>query len=109
MILLDGTSWQNARAMIKVDVGTPTAPTARQLAERFANNAAGTVATEWLDFDGTSGVSASTKSTTLTTPRNMIIIYRDRKAYLLMAGAVKDVDLSKAVVQIRESWKWTEP
>ncbi len=109
VILLDGTNWQNAKAMIKVDVGTPTAPTARKLAEGFASSTGGTVAAESLDFDGTPAVSASTKSTTLTTPRNMIVIYRHEKAYLLMAGAVKDVDLSEAIAQIRESWKWTEP
>jgi hypothetical protein len=108
MIVLDGTSWQNAKAMIKVDVGTPTAPTAKQLAEGFANNARGTVSAESLDFDGTSAVSASTSSTTLAVPRNMIIVYRDGKAYLLMAGAVEGIDLSKAISHVRKSWKWTK-
>jgi hypothetical protein len=109
MILLDGTHWQDARAMIKVDVGTPTAPTARQLAEGFANSTGGKCDVESLEFDGTPGVSVSTTSTTLTTPRDMIVIYRDGKAYLLMAGAVEGVDLSEAVAQIRKSWKWTGP
>lgn len=108
VLLLDGTNWQNAKAMIKVDVGTPTAPTARQLVDGFANSAGGTVSAESLDFDGTPGVSASTSSTTLNTPRDMTAIYRDGKVYLLMAGAVEGVELSEAVSHVRKSWTWTE-
>jgi hypothetical protein len=69
----------------------------------------GNVSADTLDFDGTPGVSASTSSTELTTPRNMIIVYRDGKAYILMAGATGDVDIGDAVSHIRESWKWTDP
>lgn len=108
MLLLDGTDWQNAKAMIKIDVGTPTAPSAKQLADGLANSAGGTVSTDSLDFDGTPGVSASTSSTTLNTPRDMTIIYRNGKAYLLMAGAIEGVELSKAISHVRKSWKWTE-
>ncbi len=109
MLLLDGTNWQNAKAMIKVDVGAPAAPTAKQLADGFAKNTGGTVSADALDFAGTPGVSASTSSTELTTPRNMIIIYRNGNAYLLMAGAVEGVDIGDAVTHVRESWKWTQP
>lgn len=108
MLLFGGTSWRNAKSMIKVDVGAPVAPTARQLAEGFANNAGGTVSADTLDFDGTPGVVASTSSTDLTTPRSMIIVYRNGHAYLLMAGAVQGVDINEAVSRVRESWKWTQ-
>ncbi len=108
MLLLDGTNWQNAKAMIKVDVGTPTAPTAMQLVEGFVNSAGGTVSADTLDFDGTPGVSALTSSTELTTPRHMIVVYRDGKAYLLMAGATEGVDVADAVSHVRASWKWTQ-
>ena len=109
MLLLDGTNWQNAKEMIKVDVDAPAAPTAKQLAEGFANSTGGQVSADALDFDGTPGVSASTSSTELTTPRNMIVVYRDSHAYLLMAGATAGVDISDAVSHVRESWKWTQP
>jgi len=107
MLLLDGTKWQNAKAMIKIDVGTPTAPTAKQLAEGFAKSAGGNVSADTLDFNGTPGAVASTSSNELTTPRSMIVVYRDGKTYLLMAGATAGVDISDAVSKIRESWKWT--
>lgn len=109
MLLLDGTNWLNAKAMIKIDVGAPAAPTARQLVEGFANSTGGQVSAEDLDFDGTPGVSASTSSTELTTPRNMIVVYRDSQAYLLMAGATAGVDIGDAVSHVRESWVWTQP
>jgi hypothetical protein len=106
MILLEGTDWQNAKAMIKIDVGMPAAPTARQLAESFAKNTGGSVSTDTLDFDGEPGVIASTSSNELTTPRNMIVLYREGKAYLLMVGATAGVDVGDAVSHVRETWKW---
>ena len=109
MLLLEGTTWQNAKAMIKVDVGSPAAPTGEQLAEGFANSAGGKVSPDVLDFDGTPGVSVSTSSTEMTTPRQMIIVYRDGKAYLLMIGATAGVDIGDAVSHVRESWKWKNP
>ena len=109
MLLLAGTNWQNAKAMIKIDVGTPTAPTARQLAEGFAKSTGGSVTADALDFDGTPGVSASTSSNELTTPRIMIVVYRNGRAYLLMAGATAGVDVADAVSHVRESWKWASP
>ena len=108
MILLDGTNWQNAKAMIKVDVGTPAATTATELARGFAEGTGGTVAAEPMDFDGTPGINASTPSTTLATPRHMVVVYRDDKAYLLMAGAVKGVALGEAIAQIRDTWTWAK-
>ena len=109
MLLLGGTNWQNAKAMIKIDVGTPAAPTAKQLAEGFAKSTGGTVSADTLDFDGTSGVSASTSSNDLMTPRQMIVVYRNGKAYLLMAGATSGVDVNNAVAHVRASWKWATP
>lgn len=107
MLLLDGTSWQNAKAMIKVDVGSPTAPTAEALAKTFAAEVGGTVSQEPLDFDGASGIYVSTSSTNLATPRIMILILRRNQLYLVMAAAVTEVDVSSPIATIRESWKWT--
>lgn len=68
----------------------------------------GNISTDTLDFDGTPGISASTSSNQLTTPRNMIVIYRDGKPYLLMAGANAGIDAVDAVSHIRESWNWKQ-
>ncbi len=109
MLLLGGESWQNAKAMIKVDVGKPAAPTAEELAQGFAKSAGGSVAEGTWDFDGTPGVVATTMSNDLATPRFMIVIYRDGKAYLLMGAAVEGVQIDDALTRIRESWKWKQP
>lgn len=108
MLLLDGTNWQNAKAMIKVDVGKPAAPTAMQLAENFAKSTGGNVSADALDFDGTPGVMVSTPSNDLTTPRTMIVIYRDGKVYLLMAGITAGVNVDDALSHVQESWKWNQ-
>ncbi|MEM0927297.1 MAG: hypothetical protein AAGJ83_14730 [Planctomycetota bacterium] len=108
MLLLAGTSWQDAEAMIKVDVGPPTAATAKQLAEGFAKSAGGTVSTETVEFDGTPGVVASTSSTQLTKPRKMIVIFRGTNAYLLMVAAVGGIEIDEALSSIRQTWKWTQ-
>jgi len=109
MLLPVGATMQDAKALIKVDVGLPAAPTASKLAETFAKNTGGSVAPETIDFDGTAGVCVTTSSQDLATPRNMIIIFRNDTAYLLMVGAGGDWDASVALTRIRESWKWTEP
>jgi hypothetical protein len=106
MLLLDGTTWQNAKAMIKVDVGMPAAPTAKQTAESFAKSAKGSVSPETMDFDGEPGFIALTSSAKLTTPRIVIVLYHDGKAYLLMIGATDGIDVDDAVSHIRKSWKW---
>lgn len=109
MLLPVGATMQDAKALIKVDVGLPAAPTASKLAETFAKNAGGSVVPETMDFDGTAGVCVTTSSQDLATPRNMIIIFRNDTAYLLMVGAGGDWDASGALTRIRETWKWTEP
>ena len=107
MVLLGGTNWQNAKAMIKVDVGTPAFSTAQEMASNFAKSAGGQVAPETLDFDGETATKATTSSTRLATPREMIIIYhRDGKVYLVMVGAVEGVDLTNAIEHVRSTWKW---
>jgi hypothetical protein len=106
IVLLGGTNWQNSRAMIKVNVGTPAFPTRQEMADDFAKRAGGQVAPETLDFGGEAATKVTTTSTTLATPRAMMIIYRDGKAYLVMAGALGDVDLADAIEHIRSTWKW---
>lgn len=106
MVLLGGTNWQNSKAMIKVDVGSPAFPTAQEMANNFAKSADGRAMPDTLDFDGEAATKATTSSTTLATPREMIIIYRDGKVYLVMAGAVAGVDLTNAIEHVRLTWKW---
>jgi TATA-box binding protein (TBP) (component of TFIID and TFIIIB) len=59
-----------------------------------------------MDFDGEPGFIALTSSDKLTTPRIVIVLYHDGKAYLLMIGATEGIDVDDAVSHIRKSWKW---
>jgi len=106
MLLLDGRDWQTARAMIKIDVGTPAFPSAEELASNFATSAGGQVAPETLDFDGVKATKATTSSTNMAIPREIIVIYHNGEAYLVMAGAVSGVDLTDAMEHLRSTWKW---
>lgn len=108
MLLLDGTTRQDAKAMIKVDVGAPAAPSAEQLVEGFANSVGGKVLADAVNLDGVPAVAAETTSVELTTPRRMTVAYHNGKAYLLMAAATTGVDIEAAQRQICESWKWRE-
>ncbi len=108
MLLLDGTTLQDAKAMIKVDVGAPTAPTAEALAQLFAKSTGGTVSPEPLDFDGTPGIIASTTSTAMSTPRNLTVVFRANQVYLLMVAANEGVDVSAPIAEIRQSWTWSK-
>jgi hypothetical protein len=108
MLLLDGTTWQNAKAMIKVDVGAPAAPSAEQLVEGFANSVGGKVLADVVNLDGVPAVAAETSSVELATPRRMTVAYHNGKAYLLMAAATAGVDIEAAQRQICESWEWRE-
>ncbi len=105
-VLLDGTNWQNAKGMIKVDVGTPAFPTAAEMAKSFATSADGRVAPGTLDFDGEIATKATTSSTNVSKPRVIIIIYRGGKSYLVMASGVEGVDVTKAIEHVRSTWKW---
>ncbi len=95
--------------MIKVDVGAPSAPTPQQLAESFANSAGGSISSEERILDGSPAAVATTPSSDLSKPQTMIIVYREGKAYLLMASAVQGNDINDAISQVCLSWKWTNP
>lgn len=108
MLVLGGGNGQQVLAMIKVDVGQPAAPTSRQLAEAFANSSGGTISETPIDLDGSAGTLATTPSNDLATPKNMLIVFRGQKAYLIMGAATQGIDLSNAISQITESWRWSD-
>ncbi len=109
MLLLDGTNWQEAKAMLKVDVGAPAAESPRRLAELFAQNAGGTVQAEEINFDGATGVSVMTDSKTLEVPKHIVAIFHDGNAYLVMVGATEGTDVLSAMHTVLDTWKWTSP
>jgi hypothetical protein len=105
MLLLNGTAANNADAMVKVDVGKPAAPTAKDLAKALAGKD-GKVYPDPVSVDGTDGIKVETKSTDMSRPKLAIVIFRDEKVYLLMAAEKQGSHVSDAVDQIVKTWKW---
>ena len=108
MLLLGSTDWRSAQAIIKVDTGTPAFPTPREMAEEFARRDSGKVNSEPLDFDGTAAVCVTTTSTSLATPKQTLVIYRTKKAYVVRLSALEEVSIKEALEQVRSTWKWKE-
>ena len=105
MLLLNGTRWDNADAMIKVDVGKPAKSSARELAKALAGKD-GKVDPDPVSVDGTEGIKFENTSTDMSRPKAGIVIFRDKKAYLVMAAQQRGTDVSDALEQITKSWKW---
>lgn len=105
ILLLNGNDWRQADAMIKVDVGKPSVPSAETLAKSLAGKD-GKVHSDPVSIDGTDGIKVETNSTDMSRPKLAIVVYRDHKVYLLMAAEKKGKRVSKALDQIVSSWRW---
>ena len=107
MLLLGGERWDEAKAMIKVDVGPPASPDPKAIADSLARDFGGSVQPETADLDGQRDVQvlASSPKPGLSSKKAIVVIRRG-KLYLLMAGAVAGTEISDAFEQIRKSWKW---
>jgi hypothetical protein len=102
MILLNGTAWNNADGMIKVDIGKPALPTAQEMARALAGND-GIVVT----IDGHDAIRVATASSDMSKPQHAIVIYRNDKVYLLMATGVRGTDVTEALDHVIQSWHWS--
>ncbi len=92
--------------MIQVDVGTSALPTAGDMARSFAGSD-GRVLPEPITIDGASALRVETPSTDLSRPKDIVIVYRDSKVYLIMAAATTGNDVSSAFDEVVKSWRWT--
>ena len=93
-----------SEGLIKVDVGRPAYPTARQTAQAFAAEG-GRVHEEPILLDGVEGVRVQTDSSDLSRPREVVVVYRGGRVYLIMAAA-KDSGVEHAFAQVLKSWRW---
>lgn len=108
MLLLGGTRWDNAKGMIKIDVGVPTCPTVQETADSFARGGKGRVSPDAVNVDGEKGVRVATSSRSMSVPREVVVIYRNGKVYLVMAGALDGTEVSEALEQVLSTWKWAD-
>ena len=104
MILLNGATWDKSDGMMKVDVGKPTVPTARQMAQALAGKD-GRVLRGAIMLDGAEGIRVQTTAATLSRPRYAVVVYRDGKAYLIMAGT-NGADIAGAFARVLKTWRW---
>jgi hypothetical protein len=107
MILLNGAVWNAADGMLMVDVGKPSFPTARQMAQSFADKD-GRVLPDSVLVDGIEAIRVETPSADMSRPRFVVVVFRDEKVYLIMAAAVKGADVSGAFDQVVRTWRWND-
>ncbi len=108
MLLLGGARWDNAKGMIKIDVGLPVYPTAYETAESFVRSAEGQVSPDAVNVDGEKGVRVVIRSNSMAVPREVVVIFRQGHAYLVMAGAVDGTEVSEAIEEMLSTWKWED-
>jgi hypothetical protein len=107
MLLLNGSAWNNADAMIKVDFGKPAAPTPQALAKALAGKD-GKVSPDPVLVDGEKGVKVETTSTDMSRPKVAVIVYRNGTAYLIMGAEKNGSAVSGALDEVVKSWKWSK-
>lgn len=98
--------------MISIDVGKPTKKTAKETAEAFARRWDGKVAERTVIVHGEQGyrvrIPADAANESKVTPRDCIVVMRNDQVFLLIGGAVEDVDVSKALDELVATWMWTD-
>ncbi len=108
MLLLGGEPWYTAHGMIKVDAGPPTLPDAAAVANDYAQDMNGQIVSTTVDVDGEQGLRVVGDSTGLSKPREVIVVFRHGKVYLIMAAGVKGANVSNALEHICTTWKWDD-
>lgn len=104
ILLLNGTNWSNADGVIMVDVGKP-AGSAQELAKALAGKD-GKVFPNKVVVDKVEGIKLESTSENLLRPKFAVVVFRDSKAYLIMAAQKPGTNVSDAFDQAVKSWKW---
>lgn len=95
--------------MIMVDIGKPVEPDARKTAEGLARNWGGKVLEETTELDGEIAlrVHVANPGEGLR-PKEGIVVIRENRLYIVMAGSVPGIDVIDELEQVRQSWKWID-
>jgi hypothetical protein len=91
--------------LLMVDVGKAAAPSAMDLAKSLAGRD-GRVLPEPVAVDQEEGVRVEMPSVDLSRPRCAVVVFRNGKAYLIMAAAMKGTDITDAFEEVLKTWKW---
>ena len=107
-VLLVRVATGGIAAMIQVDVGKPALPTARDMAKSLAGSD-GSILPDAVALDGVAGFRLRTPSTDLSRPCAAVVVYRNDRAYLIMAATMKGGDAEAALDHMAETWRWSKP
>jgi len=93
--------------MISIDIGKPSEPTAKKLAEAFAKKFNGSVGEVAIEIDGEKGwrVTIPTDKKSIR-PVDCIVAFKDGRSFLLIGAAKEAGDLPKALDELVAGWKW---
>jgi len=107
MMLLNGTSWQDADGIIKVDVGNPAKTDPMQHAMTLAG-ADGRVLEERVLINGLPAIQVETKSSDMARPRHAVVVQREGKIYLILAATATGTELTGALNHMIDTWRWVD-
>ena len=99
---------QPPQGMVKIDVGLPVAPTAKETAEAFAAQGTEKTVIEPAALDGAEGFEVQVDGTGLDRPQRMLVVLKEGRLYLLMAASESTVDVIPVYEQLKQSWKWKD-
>lgn len=106
MLLLSGTESSDDEGMIKVDVGKPTLQNPEEVARSLAGND-GRVLSERVKLDGETGIQVEIPSQDMSRPSHALVVFRDKRLFLLMAGGIKKDEVNNAFKQVIKTWRWS--
>ncbi|MFM8261564.1 MAG: hypothetical protein ACKN9S_04740 [Pirellula sp.] len=93
--------------MISIDVGKPVEPSPEAIAEGFAKTWKGTVQKDAIQVDGEKGYRiVCPPDPNKVQPVECIVVFKDGRAVLLIAGAKKSGETDEAMKALVKSWKW---
>ncbi len=103
----DADAYPKISKMISIDVGKPVDPSPEAIAQGFAKTWKGAVQKETIQVDGEKGYRiVCPPDPNKVQPVQCIVVLKDGRAVLLIAGAKKSGETDEAMNELVKSWKW---
>ncbi|MFN7874756.1 MAG: hypothetical protein ACK5PB_05525 [Pirellula sp.] len=97
---------QNTK-MISIDGGKPTKPTSKEMAQEFAKKWKGRILDKTVSLDGEEAYRVQCEpNAEKPQPIDCVVIVKDNRLLLIIAGATKKGEVEKAVDDLIATWKW---
>jgi len=93
--------------MISIDGGKPIKPTSKEMAQEFANKWKGSILDKTVSLDGEEAYRVQCEpNAKKPQPIDCVVIVKDNRLLLIIAGATKKGEVEKAVDELIATWKW---